>query len=265
MRVVVATKCVPDTAAKVEATAKGGVGWGAEKLVMNPWDEYAITEAILLKETKGVSTTALAIGPEEDEEALRLALAIGIDEAYRIQEMSLDSYDSLSYSTLLAAALRKLDAPDLLIFGKEFADTGSDAHIFQTARKLGWPVFSGVTRIVAVDFEKQTIRLWRALEEGIQTIEAALPCVLSVLKGINEPRYPTSIDIHKASKAQIPVWTGADLDIDAAELKKQSAKVNLHGYTNPPPRASSPVLIEGENDAQKADNLIARLIEDKIL
>lgn len=259
------TKSTPDTAAAVEVTTSGTVSWGNAPLVINPWDEYSVTEAVLLKEAHGVKTTILAVGPDIHTESLKQGLAIGIDAAVRVWDVALDGQDSWGYSQTVAAAVRKLGDVDLIIFGKEFADLVSDAAAFQTARALGWPAFGGVSKIRAVDFPAGTIQLERQLEEGKQVVATHLPCTIAVLKEINEPRYPSFINIRKAAKATIPVWNCVDLGLDPKVVGGTGATVKTTGYRNLPPRAGKVEIIDGSNETEKAKKLIGKLMEAKVL
>src|SRR5258705_780661 len=184
--VVVITKSTPDTAAKVEVNGTGAVTWGDAQMVINPWDEYSVTEAVLLKEAHQVKTIILSVGPEVHNDALKQGLAIGIDEAARVWDDSMEGQDSLGYANAAAAAIKKLGDVDLVIFGKELVDIGTDAHIFQLARKLGWPVLGSVSKIVKIDFVAITITVDRQIEECKQTVSSELPAGMSVLQDINE-------------------------------------------------------------------------------
>jgi len=258
--VVVITKSTPDTAAKVEVNAAGTVTWGDAQLVINPWDEYSVTEAVLLKEAHHVKTTVLTVGQEVNNDALKQGLAIGMDEAVRIWDDSMDGQDSLGYANAVTAAIKKIGDVDLVIFGKELVDVATDAHIFQVARKLGWPALGSVAKITAIDFKAKTITADRLLEEGKQTVTSKLPAVMAVLKDINEPKYPSFMGIRKASKAVIPVWGSADLSISAS-----AAQVKTTAYRNLPARTGSVTIIEGANEQEKAEKLVAKLLEDKVI
>jgi electron transfer flavoprotein beta subunit len=264
LHVAVITKSTPDTEATVTVDANGQAHWG-DKLVVNPWDEYAITEAVLLKDAHSVKTTIFTVGPEEHQEALKHGLAIGVDQAIRIWQPEMEGYDSLMYATAVAAAIQKLGDVDLLIFGKELSDIASDAHIYQTARKLGWNMLSFVAKINAVDFGAGTIQVTRLVEQGQQVVTSKLPAVISVVKDINEPKYPTFIGIRKAAKAEMPVWGAAELGLDAAAISGSSAKVRQMGYQELPKRAGTVQFIEGATAQEKANNLVDRLLQEKVL
>jgi electron transfer flavoprotein beta subunit len=261
LHVVVVTECTPDTEATVTVGADGKLNWG-DKLVVNPWDEYAITEAILLKAAHNGQATIIALGPEEHSEALKHGLAIGCDQAIRIWDSTLAGYDSLVYARAVAAAIRQLGDADLVIFGREFPDIASDQHVYQTARKLGWNALGYVAKIEAIDFGAKTIRVRRLVEQGTQVVSSKLPAVISVLKGINEPKYPTFIGIRKAAKTEIPVWGPAQLGLDAAAL---TARARVTGYRELPRREGAVQIIEGTTAQEKASRLVDKLLEEKVL
>lgn len=259
MHVVVFTRSTPDTAAKVEVGANGSVTWGDAATVVNPWDEYALEEGILQAKNGGGKATVIAIGPEMHNEALKHSLAMGLDEAVRVWDDALEGGDSLAYATAAAAAVKKLGDVDLVIFGKESVDVGTDQHIYQTARKLGWTMLSYVSKILAVDYNAKTIKVERLLEQGKQIVTSQLPAVISVMKDINEPRYPSFIGIRKASKAEIPVWSLSDLGVSLP-----APRTKVLAYKNLPARETKTEMIEGTPQEQAA-KLVDRLIEEKVL
>lgn len=259
MHVVVFTRSTPDTTAKVEVSAAGSVTWGDAATVVNPWDEYALEEAIVQAKNAGGKTTVVSIGPEMHNEALKHSLAMGLDEAVRIWDPALENSDSLAYATTAAAAVQKIGGVSLVIFGKESVDVGTDQHIYQTARKLGWTMLSYVSKILAVDYAAGTIKVERLLEQGKQIVTSQLPAVISVMKDINEPRYPSFIGIRKASKAVIPVWSLADV---GAALPASQTRVAR--FMNLPVREGKVEMIEGTPE-EMATKLVDRLLEEKVL
>jgi electron transfer flavoprotein beta subunit len=259
LHVVTFTRSTPDTAARVEVGANGVVTWGDAATVVNPWDEYALEEAILQAEKGGGYSTVIAIGPELHNDALKHGLAMGIKEAVRIWDAALENSDSLGYAAAAAAAIKKLGDVDLVIFGKESVDVGTDQHNYQTARKLGWPMLSYVSRILEVDYTAKTIQVERLLEQGKQIVTSKLPAVISVMKDINEPRYPSFIGIRKASKAQIPEWSLADLGVTLPAVQTR-----VIVFSNPPSREVKVEMITGTPQEQAA-KLVDRLLEEKVL
>lgn len=260
MHVVTFTRSTPDTAAKVWVDEEGAVSWGDVATVVNPWDEYSLEETIAIAKSSGGKSTVIAIGAALHDDALKHSLAMGIQDAIRVEEVGADIHDSLNWSGLAAGALQKLGDVDLVIFGKESIDVASDQHSMQLARRMGWTMLSFVSAIVELDAAAGTIRVEKSLEQGKQTLSARLPAIISVMKGINEPRYPNFLGIRKAAKAKIPVWTAADLGVELPAPATSALR-----YFNPPPRAVSTEIIAGEGVSDKVETLVARLFEEKVL
>ncbi len=260
MHVVTFTRSTPDTAAKVWVDSEGKVTWGDVATVVNPWDEYSLEETIVQAKNGGGDSTVIAIGPELHNDALKHSMAMGVKNALRVEEAGADISDSLVWSAMAAGAIRKIGAVDLVIFGKESVDVATDQHTYQLARRLGWTMLSYVSAILEADYEAGAIRVEKMLEQGKQVVSAKLPAVISVMKGINEPRYPNFLGIRKAAKATIPVWNAADLGI---ELPR--AATAILGYTNPPAREVSTEIIDAGDLESKARTLVERLFEEKVL
>ena len=254
------TRSTPDTAAKVWVDDAGRVTWGDVATVVNPWDEYSLEETIAQAKIAGGKSTVIAIGAALNDDALKHSMAMGIQNALRVDESGADAHDSLVWSALAAGALRKLGDVELVIFGKESVDVGSDQHSFQLARRMGWPMLSYVSAIIELDFAGGTIKVERMLEQGKQLARARLPAVISVMKGINEPRYPNFLGIRKAARAKIPVWSAQDLGIALP-----SPATGALRYINPPAREVVNEIIQGESAADKAEQLAERLFEEKVL
>lgn len=259
MHVVTFTRSTPDTAAHVEVNADGVVTWGNASTIVNPWDEYALEETILQAENSGGTSTVIAVGPEMHNDALKHSLAMGIKEAIRIWDPALDTIDSLAYATAAAAAISKLGDVNLVIVGKESIDTGTDQHNIQIARKLGWPMLSNVSRILEVNSETGTIKVERTLEHSKQVASSKLPAVVSVLKDINEPRYPSFAGIRKAGKAQIPEWSLADLSVELPQAQTQ-----VVAYHNLPTRDIEVEMLGG-TPKEQATRLVEKLSEEKVI
>ncbi len=260
MHVVTFTRSTPDTAAKVWVDDTGQVTWGDVATVVNPWDEYSLEETIVQAKNSGGKATVIAIGGELHNDALKHSIAMGIKNALRIEEAGADINDSLVWSALAAGAIQKLGDVDLVIFGKESVDVGSDQHTYQLARRLGWTMLSYVSTILDIDYEARSIKVEKMLEQGKQIVSAKLPAVISVMKDINEPRYPNFLGIRKAAKAQIPVWSAVDMAVELPQPATSALR-----YLNPPARDISTEIIVGEDVDDKAGSLVERLFEEKVL
>ncbi|MEL6524510.1 MAG: electron transfer flavoprotein subunit beta/FixA family protein [Chloroflexota bacterium] len=260
MHIITFTRSTPDTAAKVEVGADGAVTWGNAATVVNPWDEYSLEETIAQAKNVGGESTVIAVGGEMHNEALKHSLAMGVKNAARVNADNLDVTDGLQWATLAAGAVKNIEDAQLVIFGKDHVDVGSDQVTYQTARKLGWTMLSNVSQILELDADSGTIKVEKTLEQGKQVLSAKLPTVISVLKGINEPRYPSFIGIRKASKATIPEWTPNDLGVELP-----AGSTEMAGYDNPPPRDITSEMIDGETVAEKVAKLADKLMEEKVL
>ena len=255
MKIIACIKQVPDSEAKVRAEG-GKVSWGDAPLVINPFDEYAVEGALQQKEATNGTVTALCIGPESAKEALKHALAMGADEAVLVSDPALSELDTVGAARVLAAAIQKIGA-DMVVFGRQTLDNGAGVTPTQTARILGWPMLGLAGQIKVQD---GTATVERVIEEGRQTVSARLPAVVSVVQSIGEPRYPSFMGIRKASKANIPVWSLADLGIAAPE-----AIVKRMELMNPPVRETSIEIITGESPAEIADKLADKILAEKVL
>lgn len=265
MKVVVCVKQTPSTTA-VFSVENGTVSWedpGGKPNVVNPWDEYAIEEAIRLKENHGASdAVAISMGDESSQEALKTALAMGCGEAILLNDPGFAGSDSLGTARVLAAAIRKVDDAQVALFGKQAIDGDSGQTVVQVARKLGWTPLTFVSEIKEIGDGQITVE--RLLEDGKETVQAPLPVVIGTVKEINEPRYPSFMGIRKASRATIPTWTAADLEIDGG-VGADAAKVDWsHVYTMPP-REGEVEIIEADSVEEAVKILADRLFEEKVI
>ena len=259
MKIAVFVKQVPDSAAKV--VLEGGVvSWGDAPLVINPWDEYAVEAALLLADKYGGDVTTFSLGAESAKEALKHALAMGCAEAVLLNDPAFTSADASASARVFAAAVKKLGDVDLAVFGKQAIDADTGLVPAMTARVLGWPALTLGAAVSQLDPAAKSIRVERGIEEGRQVVESKLPAVLSVIKDFAEPRYPSFMGIRKASKAEIPTWTLADLDILAPE-----SKVSWPEIISPLKREVSSEIITGSNPEEVAAKLADKIIAEGIL
>ncbi len=256
LNIVVCIKQVPDSAAKVVAQ-EGQATWGDAPLVMNPWDEYAVETALVLQEKHGGEVTVVSIGGETVPEALKTGLAMGCNSAVHINDPGLENADSQAVARVLATAIDQIGDIEIALFGKQAIDGDMGVTAAQTARVLGWPVLSLASSVSVADGK---IRVERNVEEGRQVVEGPLPAAVSVVKDIGEPRYPSFMGIRKASRATIPVWTLADLDIDAPPISVRWPEI-----TNPPVSEVTNEIISGDSPEEIAKILADKIIEEKVL
>jgi electron transfer flavoprotein beta subunit len=263
MKVVVCIKQTPSTTA-VLTVQNGAVSWsdpsGDKPNVLNPWDEFAVEEAIKLQEAHGGTAVALTAGPPESQEALKTCLAMGCGEAILLSDPALAGSDSRGTGKALAAAINKIGDVKMAFFGKQAIDGDTGQTPMQVARALGWTPLTFVAKIREIDPAAGTITVERLLEEGRQIVTAQLPVVVSVVKEINEPRYPSFMGIRKANRATIPTWSAGDLGVSPEPSKVDWAQVYAM-----PARAANTEMITGDSAQEQARILVDRLLEEKVL
>jgi electron transfer flavoprotein beta subunit len=265
MKVVVCVKQTPSTTA-VFSVENGQVSWddpGGKPNIVNPWDEYAIEEAIRFKENHGASDAiAITLGDESSAEALKTCLAMGCTEAILVADEAFTGSDSLGTARVLAAAIGKVGDVQVALFGRQAIDGDSGQTVVQVARKLGWTPLTSVSAVKEVG--EGAITVERLVDEGKEIVTAPLPVVLGTVKELNEPRYPSFMGIRKASRAEIPHWTAADLEIDGP-YGSQASKVDWSEVYAIPPREGDIMIIEADSVDEKAKILVDKLFEEKVI
>ncbi len=259
MKVVVLIKQTPDTAELPKVTATE-VQSGALKatMVINPWDEFAAEEAILLADRFGAETLAISLGAPSAVDALKHALAMGIGAATLVDNRSVQDGDLWTVAAILAAAVKAQGPVDLVLAGKQSVDDNSGVTFVGVATELGYGVLTNVVKIV--DIADGKVIAERLVEGGQETVESRLPVVISVSKEINDPRYPSFMGIRKANKAQIPTVTPQDLGITPAQPQTQWTNIR-----KPEVRQTQIQIIDGATVQEKAAKLVDLLLAEKVI
>ncbi|NUQ37795.1 MAG: electron transfer flavoprotein subunit beta/FixA family protein [Caldilineales bacterium] len=255
MRYLICVKQTPDTAelpkVKPDEAASGNL---SIQLVVNPWDEHALEAGIQMMETFGGAASAITVGGSGAVETLRSALAMGCKDATLVANTDADAW---GVATLLAAAIQKMGDVTVAITGQMTVDGNSGALPVALGRKLGWPVISGVAKVLAASADSVTVE--RVVGQARHTVQVAAPVVLSVIKEIGEPRYPTFINIRKAARVEIPTWSAADLGVAAP-----APVVQMTNWRKPPARDAH-VQLFGGAPSEAAAALIDALLAEKVL
>jgi electron transfer flavoprotein beta subunit len=257
VKVVVLVKQVPDTETKIKLLADGssydpeGIKW-----VMNPYDEYAVEEALRIKEAgKATEVITLTLGPDSALERIRTALAMGADRAVHIKESYPNVSDATVVAGALAAALKGLDA-GLILAGKQAVDDDGYSVPGMVAALLGAPHVNACSKVEAAD---DKVTAWADIEGGAKLVmECRLPVVVTATKGLNEPRYASLPGIMKAKKKPVETKSFADLGVSAAP------KTEILGWTLPDERAPGRVL-KGEVPDQVKELVKALREEAKVI
>jgi electron transfer flavoprotein beta subunit len=212
MNIIVCIKQVPDTTEiKIDRETNTLIREGVESII-NPFDLYAIEEAVRLKEIHGGKITALSMGPPQVETALRESVAMGVDEIILLTDRKFAGSDTWSTSLTLAEAIRKINDYDLILFGQQAID-GDTAQVGPgVATHLNIPQTCFVKKIETIENGKMTVQ--RLMEDGYDRIDLSLPAALTVVKDINTPRLPSLRGKRNAKKTELVIWNAADLELD---------------------------------------------------
>lgn len=260
MHIVVCLKQVPrDNSVKINPDRSINAE-GIEKII-NLFDEYAVEEGLAWHEQHGGKLTLLSLGQSDWVEQQRRALAMGATDALLLNDPAFTDLDTLNAARVVAAAIKKLGDVDLIFTGRNSTDDESGAFPPALARFLNWPHLTYVGKIHTVDPESKRITAERHLETVIEQVTSSLPAVVSVIKDINQPRYPSLLKIKKAARVNPPIWNAADLGLDPADL---APLVTIAGRVPPPPRAQGE-LITGADTAAAVSTLVDKLLESQAI
>jgi Electron transfer flavoprotein, beta subunit len=255
MNIIVCIKQVPDTAnVKINPETNTLMREGVAS-ILNPFDTYAVEEAIRFKERFGAGSTvtALTMGPPQADAVLREAISMGVDSGVLLCDRAFAGSDTFATSYALAMAVKKLGGAGIILFGKQAAD-GDTAQVGPgVAAHLDLPQITYVRKVESVSDSE--IVAQRMLEEGSETIKSSLPCVLTVVKELNAPRLPSLKGKMAAKKAEITAWSAADIGADPALCGLNGSPTKVVRIFTPP------VKSDGEIIAGEADEAAAKLAE----
>lgn len=252
MNIIVLLKQTFDTEAKIELNAQGQIDENGVRLIVNPYDEYAIEEAVRLKEKFGGEITAITVGGARGQDALRTALAMGADKAVLV-DAGLAQVDEWVTAEILGQVLSGLNF-DIILAGRVAIDDGSGQVAIRIAEKLGIP---SVASIVKLELDGKTACATHDIDGGTETLEVTLPAVFTAQKGLNDPRYPSVAGMMKAKRKELKTVSLADLGLKAEEL---AVKFEVKKYTVAAPRQGGQKMTGSAE--QSVQQLVAILREE---
>ena len=253
MNLVVCIKSVPDTETKIKIDGGGtAIDEAGVNYVVSPYDEFAVEEALKIKEAKGGEVVVVSAGPERASSALRTCLAMGADRAIHIKDDAFERSDALAAAKALAALLKTVPH-DLVLFGKYAVGTDQAAVGPMVAEMLGLPDVSGVLKLTLGD---GSLKAEREIEGAKEVYECALPAVITADKGLNEPRYASLKGIMAAKKKPIETRDAASLGLSAADLAPRVAWTKLE---LPAPRPAGKIFTGDPGDSARE---VVRLLHD---
>lgn len=251
MNIYVLLKQTFDTEEKI-VLQNGEVSEDGVKFIVNPYDEYAVEQAIQIRDELGGKVTVVSVGPERAAEALRTALAMGADEAVLISGDTIAS-DEAVVSRVLAAYLGKQPF-DLVLGGNFSVDNGAGQVAVRLAQLLGIPRVSSITKL---ELSGNQAKAHRDAEGDLEVVEVPLPALFTAQQGLNEPRYPSLQGIMKAKKKPFTQLSPDDLGVSVSDLAPATKRVEL----SLPPERKAGRLIKGDPAAQAAE--LVKLLRDE--
>ncbi len=259
MKVAVCVKQVPDTWAEKRLKPEDStLDRESAEGVLNELDEYAVEESLRLIEAHGGEVVVVSMGPERAGETIRKALSMGADAGVHVIDDALHGSDAIATSAALAKALAGRGF-DLIIFGSESTDARMSVVPAMVAERLGLPQ---VTFAQKVEVDGSTVRIERQTEYGFDTVEAALPAVVSVVEKINEPRDPSFKGIMAAKKKPVETLAVADLGLEPAAVGLGAAWSGVADFAARPPKAAGTVV---SDDGQGGVQIAEFLTEQKFI
>jgi electron transfer flavoprotein beta subunit len=265
MHSVVCIKQVPDSAQiRVHPVTNTIMRQGVPAII-NPYDLFALEEALRLKDRFGGKVTVITMGPPQAEVALRKALSFGADDAILVTDKSFAGADTLATSYALAATIRQIakeNPVDMVFTGKQTID-GDTAQVGPgIAKRMDLQLLTYVSRIVSVDQEKREIVVERRAEGGVQVLKTRLPCLITMLEGSNQMRFGTMPDMFRAARYEMKFWdkTAAGIeDVTKIGLKGSPTVVNKVFTPSPRSEKAEMIAVEGGSPADVAVALLAKM------
>ncbi len=210
MNIIVCVKQVPDTfEVKIDPETKRIVREGVES-VINPYDNYAIEEAVRIRERFGGKVTAISMGPPQAEKALREAVAMGVDDTLLLTDREFAGSDTLATSYILSCGIRKLKDFDVIVCGRETLDGSTGQVGPEIAYHLGIPYITYVSKVI--DISAGSIHCVRLMEDHYEEVRTKTPVLITVIKEINQPRIPSLKGMLKAKKAVVSMCRCCEMD-----------------------------------------------------
>lgn len=262
MKIAVCVKQVPDTTEIRINPETGTLIRDGVPSILNPDDANALEEALRVKDNlPGSEVTVITMGPPQAKEMLQECIAMGADDAILLSDRALGGSDTWATSNALAAGIRNAGSFDLILAGRQAID-GDTAQVGpQIAEKLGLPQ---VTYVKEFSLEGDYVKVKRALEDGYEVLKVKLPCVLTAIKELNEPRYMSVPGILKAAKYDIKVWNAVDIGVDLTTVGLKASPTNVFKSFTPKPKGEG-IAVEGDTPKEKAASLVNALKEKHLI
>ncbi len=263
MKIIVCIKQVPDpqassTGTKVDPEAKRVIMPQGTPPVMSPYDENALEAALKIKDAQGAEITVISAGMNLAKPVLRKAVAVGADELILLEDKAFDNLDSYASASLLAAAIKNAGNYDLVLCGRQAADTDAGQVGSGIAEILIIPAITAASKVEPAEGK---VLVERVVSDGTEEVEAPMPALVTVSSEVGDLRYPKLKDLQAAQRKPITVHNAEALGIDMSGLKK----LNMVKLSEPPRREAQCQLIEAETPEEAGTGLALKLREAKLL
>lgn len=266
MHIVVCVKQVPDSSQIRVHPVTNTIMRQGVPAVVNPYDLISLEEALRVKDRFGARVTVLSMGPKMAADALKKCISFGADDAILITDRVFAGSDTLATSYALASAIRTIgggNPVDMVFCGKQTID-GDTAQVGPgIAIRLGWELLTYVSKIRSIDTDTRRIVVERRAEGGVQVLESRLPCVMTLLEGINEMRFADMPGMFRAARYEVPHWgvAGAGIE-DTSQAGMKGSPTAVAQVFAPKPKEVKALVIAGDTPQAKAEALLDRMFAD---
>lgn len=263
MNILVFIKQVPDTAIGLKINAEGmDIAYQDIPWVINPYDEYAVEEALLIKEKLGGNVTVVSMGTDKAAEIIKSSLAMGADEGVHLNDVIFEGSDAYSTALILSKAARILGY-DIILCGKNAVDNGWGEVGAAQAEILNIPCVSSILKLDISEDKKYAIAS-REIDEGLEMIQAPLPALFTLQQGINKPRYASLPGIMRAKKKEIKVLDAGALNIQPQDVGRKASRISIKGLAYPPVRKKGK-LLQGDSQTEVKELIAILRKEAKVI
>lgn len=261
--IVVCIKQVPEVAAvKIDPKTKTLVREGVPS-ILNPFDEFAVEEALRIKEKHGGEVIIVTMGPPQAREAIMKCLAMGADRAIHLTDIAFSGADTLATSYTLAKAIRQhIPNFDIILCGKQAIDGDTAQVPPEISELLGIPRITGINKL-EVDVKQRKVIAHKETDEGYNVIECKLPVLLTALKGLNEPRLPSFRNILTAKKKELRLVTAKELGSETDLFGLNGSPTQVVEVFSPEPRVGG-IIIREEDPTEAAKKLVQFLVKERV-
>lgn len=259
MNIIALIKQVPDTAVDLKINAEGAdIVYQDIPWVINPYDEYAVEEALRIKEKNGGSVTVISMGPDRAADIIRSSIAMGADEGIHLKDTAFDGSDAYSTAFILSKTV-SISGFCLILAGKQAVDDGWGQVGPALAEILNIPSVSSILKL-EISGDKKTATAHREIDEGLEIVEVPLPALFTIQQGINKPRYASLPGIMRAKKKEIKVFNADALGISQDETGREASRIMLRKLFKPLTRKKGEML---KGDVMSAAKKLVNLLRNE--